>query len=98
VQGEEEDVVMVADGHRQQSTKIGDSDGRCDGDSNNNSNCDGNSIGNGNGAMVTATTNNNKQQHKKWWGQLWRRWWQQKMVATAMETVVRVAANATLPH
>jgi hypothetical protein len=36
--GEEEDMVMVADGHRQQSTKSGDVNGGCDSDSNNNNN------------------------------------------------------------
>jgi hypothetical protein len=35
-QGKEENTVMAADGHRQQSTKSGDGDGRCNSDSNDN--------------------------------------------------------------
>ncbi len=62
--GEEGDTVMAADVYRQQSTKSGSGNGRCDGDSNDNGNSNGND--NGNSATAMATTINNKRQQKKW--------------------------------
>jgi hypothetical protein len=63
--GEEEDTVMAADGYRQQSTKSGDDNGRCHGDSDDNGNSNGNGNCNDNGTMATATTISNKRQQKK---------------------------------
>jgi hypothetical protein len=81
--GEEEDAVMAVDRYRQQSTKIGDGNGGCNGDSKDDGDGDGdsNSDDNGNSTTATATTINNKQQQKKqrrlrrrrrW--RKWRRW------------------------
>jgi hypothetical protein len=54
---------MAADGYRQQSTKSGEGNGGCDGDSNDDDNSKGD--GNDNGATAKVTTINNKWQQKK---------------------------------